>query len=238
MLRNRIDRLVAVLGVLLLLSGCTNAQPAALPTPPVELDTFDGVPRSRLVTHRVLEIDPGPDAAALFDRVMACYPAPSWFRPEITAELRAGARTYNSAGETVGQGVGVVMRIPLFSGVEVDRERERESMRRLKVAGSAGAFLQSLVTYRLKDRELDLMRGIEARARDRVAAGLAETAEQLAALREVAALENGRVDALTKLTTARLELVGLCSAEQSAGLSSYLRQFQPLEPGHRTRGDR
>ena len=122
--------------------------------------------------------------------------------------------------------------VPAYTpALELDRERERESSRRQKVAASVGAFVGALVEWRLSGRELELLRSIEKRAQERVAMGVAETAEQLKALERVAALERERVQHLAKITQARLEMVGLCSAELADGVNTYMRRYAPVDGG-------
>lgn len=196
------------------------------------------MPRAHIVTAAPLHIDPGPDSAALFQRVIECYPSPSWFRPEVTFEARAGSRQFDATGASVGPGGSIVVRVPLFSALEVDRERERESMRRVQIAQAVATYLEALVQHRLTDRALVLHRQLEARARKRVAAGVAETAEQVDYMRKVADLEAQRVTWLSKAVAARTHLVAMCSANQAGGLDQYLRRFQPVEPGHDVRGER
>lgn len=236
MLRSNPERWAVLGALLLLLVGCQAGEPGK--TTPHDLASFDGVPRAHIVTAAPLHIDPGPDSAALFARVIQCYPAPSWFRPEITAEARIGSRTFDATGASVGPGGSIVVRVPLFSSLEVDRERERESARRVQIAQAVSTFLEALVQHRLTDRAIVLHRQLEARARQRVAAGVAETAEQVQYMRQVAELEAQRVTWLSKATSARTHLVGMCTEDQAGGLDQYMRRFQPLEPGHDVRGDR
>jgi hypothetical protein len=222
--------------LVLLLAGCSRADVPSGPPPdtPGAIPTFDGVARSHIVTAPPLHIDPGPDALALFNRVVECYPSPSWFRAELAAELRGASKnvsSYDGSTSTNGSGAALVLRVPLYSTQEAEREREREAARRLKVAGSVGAFVEALVSYRLAERELELLRGIEARSRARVQAGVAETAEQIKALRDVAALELKRVELLTKIVTARVELVGLCQNDRAEALNTYLTRFNARQPG-------
>lgn len=224
--------------VLAIASGCSRAEPTGRPPadPPGAVPLFDGVPRSHLITAAPLAIDPGPDALALFHRVLDCYPAPSWFRGELAAEMRTGSRnlsSFDGSTSTSGSGAALVLRVPLYSTQEAEREREREAQRRLKVAQSVGVFVEALVAHRLAERELELLKGIEARSRARVAAGVADTAEQLKALREVAAVEMKRVEQLAKIVTARVELVGLCQVDKADALNNYLKRFNASEPGHR-----
>lgn len=230
MLRNRID--LAGLLLVLACAGCSAETDDKAPPTPHKLPVFDGLPRSHLITSSPLKIDPGPDADDLFARVMACYPARSLFRAELHAEARAGKVSSGLDGSTAsGPGAGVVLRVPLWSSMELDRERERESARRQKVSASVGVFVGALVEWRLAGRELELLRSIERRAQERVAAGVAETAEQLKALERVAALERERVQHLAKITQARLEMVGLCSAELVDGVNTYMRRYAPIHEG-------
>lgn len=231
--RSSRDRFAALALAVLVLPACSAEQAT-----PHDLAPFDGVPRAHIVTAAPLHIDPGPDSAALFARVIECYPAPSWFRPEVTAEARVGSRTFDQTGASVGPGGSIVIRVPLWSTIEADREREREAQRRVLVAQSVAAFIAAIVEHRLTDRALVLHRQLEARSRARVAAGVTETAEQVEAMRRVVELEHQRVQWLQKATAARVHLVAMCQAEQAPGLDSYLRRFQPLEPGHDIRKDR
>lgn len=230
MLRSRLERGVIV-ALVLACGGCSAETDDKAPTPH-KLPVFDGQPRSHLITASPLKIDPGPDADELFARVMACYPARSLFRAELHAEARTGKIGGGLDGSGAnGPGAGVVLRVPLWSALELDRERERESSRRQKVAASVGAFVGALVEWRLSGRELELLRSIEKRAQERVAMGVAETAEQLKALERVAALERERVQHLAKITQARLEMVGLCSAELADGVNTYMRRYAPVDGG-------
>ncbi len=228
MLRNRVDLLGLLLAVACV--GCSAEPDDKGPPTPHKLPVFDGQPRSHLITASPLKIDPGPDADELFARVMACYPARSLFRAELHAEARTGkiGGGLDGSGAT-GPGAGVVLRVPLWSAMDLERERERESARRQKVAGSVGSFVGALVEWRLAGRELELLRSIEKRAQERVAAGVAETAEQLKALERVAALERERIQHLAKITQARLEMVGLCSAELVEDVNTYMRRYAPID---------
>lgn len=229
MLRNRVDLAGLLLAVACV--GCSAEPDDKGPPTPHKLPVFDGQPRSHLLTASPLKIDPGPDADDLFARVMACYPARSLFRAELHAEARAGKVGAGLDGAAAGPGAGVVLRVPLWSAMDLERERERESSRRQKVAASVGAFVGALVEWRLAGRELELLRSIEKRAQERVAVGVAETAEQVKALERVAALERERIQHLAKITQARLEMVGLCSAELADGVNTYMRRYAPINEG-------
>lgn len=227
MRRSSLDRWFLVLVLAAVCSACS-AEPDEKPTPH-RLPLFDGQPRSHLITSQPLQIDPGPDAEELFARVMQCYPSPSLFRAELHAEARSGRVVQSDGSLSSGPGASVILRVPLWSALELDRERERESARRQKAAGSVGVYIGALVEWRLAGRELELLRSIERRAQERVALGVAETAEQIAAVERVAALERERVQHLAKITQARLEMLGLCSSDKAEGLQTYMKRFTPID---------
>ena len=232
------DRLAAAAAaaVLLLLTGCSRAEPVQLPTVPNPVPTFDGVPRARIMTADPLRIEPGPDAQALYQRVLDCYPARSLFRAELSGEVRAAQRSATFDNGAAGSGAALVLRVPLYSSAEIDRERERESARRSKAAAAVGQFVEQLVQWRLTDRELMIWKRIEARSADRVAIGVTETAEQLEAEKRVYMLESKRVEQLALLTRSRLELIGMCGETQAPGLNAYMQRFHRIDLNSRAEG--
>jgi hypothetical protein len=122
--------------------------------------------------------------------------------------------------------VGVVARIPLYSALEIDREREREFQRRKAVAGAVGALTQTLAERAVVARKLSLFRALEKRAQERVAIGVAETGEQVQHLKEVAELEGRLNEARAKVVEARMTFVGLRAEGVPADrVDAYIRQF-------------
>ena len=81
---------------------------------------------------------PALDADAIFKAVLACYPERSKF--DIDVDLRAAIRSsdvLDLQDTATGLGksyVGIVASMPLYSGKELDREKEREYMRRKDTA--------------------------------------------------------------------------------------------------------
>jgi hypothetical protein len=55
-------------------------------------------------------------------------------------------------------GVGVVARLPLYSAMELDQEREREYMRRTELADATGHFVCLLAERQKHARQLELVR--------------------------------------------------------------------------------
>lgn len=172
-----------------------------------------------------------PDTRALFDLVMACYPESSYFRGEIALEGRARnhrAATLADDGTLTGGGrvqLALVAKLPLYSAVELDREREREYMRRGKVADSVGAFVREVAKRHKLGRELDLARALESRAQERVAVGVAETAEQVRYMERVADIEASLIESRGVLEKARLEMLGHCATHRTQAVDDTLSEW-------------
>ena len=184
--------------------------------PPWHLPRFDGAddPRDQPPAG-ALEPPPVLDARGLYDLVITCFPSPTWWKPEIALEGRYSNQQGDSnaliqtAAETSTY-AGIVARIPLYSSLELDREREREAMRRTVVAQNVGKIEQLLAARAIARRELGLWRAIEARSSRRVAAGVTETKEQIDAIAKVAGIESTLMTVSADLTAAKLLLVGMC----------------------------
>jgi len=209
--------LVVIAWLMGLLGGIAIGQAqAAEPQPtPWHLPRFDGGddPRER-PPGGTLEPPPVLDARGLYDLVVTCFPTRSWWQPEIALEARYAnsdkvAAQVAQAAESSTY-AGIVARIPLYSALEVDREREREAMRRTVVAQNVGKIEQLIAARTIARRELSLWRSIENRSSRRVAAGVAETREQIDAIAKVAGLESTLLTVAADLTAAKLLLVGMC----------------------------
>lgn len=199
------------------LTGCARAESsrAEPPAPPWHLPRFDGAvePREQPPDGK-LNPPPVLDARGLYDLVITCFPTRSWWQPEIALEARyangnQGSAQVAQAAESTTY-AGIVARIPLYSALELDREREREAMRRNVVAQNVGKIEQLIAARTIARRELELWLSIEARSSRRVAAGVAETREQIDAITKVAGLESTLLSVAAELTAAKLILVGLC----------------------------
>lgn len=235
------------------LAGCTllawsagpvTDPPAAAPTPadqdqPFLLPTYSGESPSLHAPDKPPASGAAPDARELYERALACWPVRSLFRGEVTLEGRLrnerGLYLDDSSGLSSGSSrasAALVARIPLYSAIELDREREREWSRRVRVAESAGAFVSVLAERDKLRRQLDLLRALERRSQERVRAGVAETAEQVAFMEKVAASEGEIVRLSGALQKARIELLGNCHELQADALDAHIKQ---LLASHRSR---
>lgn len=174
-----------------------------------------------------------PDARDLFERTLNCWPVPSFMRAEVGLEGRVRserAQTMDEDGaiRSAGRvGVSLVARLPLYSALELDREREREYMRRTKLADATGNFISILAERQKHMRQLELLRALERRAQERVKAGISETNEQVAFMEKVAATEGELLKQSGQLQKARLELIGHCSPSQADSVDSFILQYIP-----------
>lgn len=210
----------AVLLVWMLLSGCAGAADNGKEhlAPPWHLPRFDGSTADD--TDRAQPpagtLEPGPvvDYRSLYDLVITCYPTRSWWKPEIAVEGRLAQGNKQSSAVVqsaeASTYVGIVATVPLYSAMELDRERERERLRRGEIATAVGKLVGLVADREIHHRELGLMRAIEDRSGRRVAAGVAETAEQITAIRNVAQLESKLIQNRADLQAQALVIVGMC----------------------------
>jgi hypothetical protein len=198
-----------------------------------ELPTYSGQKPSYHAPEKPSVPSQLPDARELYERTLNCWPAPSFMRAEVALEGRVRSertQTMDSDGTVRSggrAGVGVVARLPLYSAMELDREREREYMRRTKLADATGNFLSILAERQKHVRQLELMRALERRAQERVKAGITETSEQVGYLEKVAGLEGELLKQSGMLQKARLELIGHCSSAQADDVDRYILQYIP-----------
>lgn len=199
---------------------------------PFLLPTYSGESPSIHPPEKPPTPAPAPDARDLYERALACWPVRSLFRGEVTLEgrVRNDRSLYldESSGLSSGSSrasAALVARIPLYSAIELDREREREWARRVRVAESAGQFVSVLAERDKLRRQLDLLRALERRSQERVRAGVAETAEQVGFLEKVAAAEGEIVRLSGALQKARIELLGNCHELQADALDAHIKQL-------------
>ena len=121
---------------------------------------------------------PALDSDAIFKSVLGCFPEKSKY--DIDVNLRASLRSNDvldleDAATSLGKNyVGIVATMPLYSGKELDREKEREYVRRKDTATAVAAFVTAIASRNHAIRELALYRSLEARSAIRVQQGLSK----------------------------------------------------------------
>ncbi len=178
----------------------------------------------------VLKAPALPDARELYERTLACWPSASHFRVELSLEHQLGQRAELSPDPQAlpmawGSSTSLVARLPLYSAIELDRARERESSRRHRAAEAVGHWLTQLADRQRIRQELDLMKTMERRARQRVLLGIVDSNEQVKYLERVADLEGHWLRHHGQIERSRLELLGFCAHDRADGLDRWLRRY-------------
>jgi hypothetical protein len=186
----------------------TNAQaePWVLPT----LDGTEGIS-----TPGAVRPAPEPlDARRIWDAALQCWPARSYFRGELSAVARVNnvnTTTLTETGVTTSRSyVGLVASIPLYSATEIDRERDREYRRRVDAAKVVEELIASTTKVHTTEREVELFRALERRAQERVRYGVADSTEQVAALKALAEAEGRLAEQRGKAIAAKLAAEATC----------------------------
>ncbi len=175
---------------------------------------------------------PALDADAIYQAVLGCYPEKSKFN--IDVDLRAAIRSsdvLDLEDNATGLGksyVGIVANMPLYSGKELDREKEREYMRRKDTAKAVADFISAIAGRNHAVRELALYRSLEARSAVRVQQGVTEATEQVGYLEKVASSQDKLINEETKIMESRLLLAGMCDPKNAETIGSWLKKVSAV----------
>lgn len=175
---------------------------------------------------------PALNPDAVYQTVLRCYPEKSHF--DIDIALRASVRSADVLDETdlssgLGKSyVGIVANMPLYSSQELNREREREYMRRKDTAKAVADFIAAIAGRNQSMRELALYRSLEARSAIRVQSGIVEATEQVGYLEKVATAQEKLVKEETKIIESRLLLAGMCDPTNAAQVGGWLERLSQL----------
>ncbi len=197
----------------------------ALATPLWAEDVPHALPEFQTLPHVL------PNPRELYQRALDCWPGPSHFRAELSLEGRLSPRAnawIDSGGQiTSGSPISasLVARLPLYSATELDREREREWLRRRRAAEAVGQLLSQLADRQRLRQEWGLMKALERRARLRVISGIVDSSEQVRYMERVADLEGQLLRQRGQIERSRLELLGFCDQAHAEALDAHLRVF-------------
>lgn len=175
---------------------------------------------------------PALDSDAIFTSVLGCFPERSKY--DIDVNLRASIRssdvldledTTTSLGKSY---VGIIATMPLYSGKELDREKEREYVRRKDTASAVAAFVTAIASRNHAIRELALYRSLEARSAIRVQQGIIEASEQVGYLEKVASSQEKLINEETKIMESRLLLSGMCDPKNAETIGGWLKKVSAV----------
>ena len=205
---------------------CTCLSLAATPLP--AQDTAHALPEYQLQNLQL------PDSQILYQRTLDCWPSASHFRVELSLEGRVGQSSQSwidpngrYMADISPLGASLVARLPLYSANELDREREREWLRRRRAAEAVGQLITHLADRQRIRQELNLMKTLEVRARKRVISGIVDSSEQVRYMERVAELDGQLLRQQGHIERSRLELLGFCGQTHFAEMDRYLRTQIP-----------
>ena len=179
---------------------------------------------------------PNIDADAVYEYVLACYPAASKWNLDVNlrAQIANNPETniLSSAGtsttELGSNYVAIVASLPLYSSKELNREKEREAMRRQTVATIVADFIAAIASRNHSIRELALYRSLETRSALRVQQGISEAKEQMAYLEKVATSRESLIKQEAKIMESRLKLSGLCDPLNARTINTWLKNISAV----------
>ena len=194
---------------------------------PFELPTLSGEKADYNGYINPLEPAPRLDADGIFQQAVNCYPEPSKFNLELS--LEGGLRSQGvvtADNTTIGKEyVGIVARMPLYSTKEMNREREREYMRRTKTSELIGTFLSAIANRNHAQREIALYRALESRSQVRVQKGIIGTDEQVSYMEKLMGAHKTLIQSEAEITSARLAIVGQCGEDKRPHLNAWLKRM-------------
>ncbi|WP_050987959.1 hypothetical protein [Thiothrix nivea] len=164
--------------------------------------------------------------------LLACYPEKSKF--DIDVDLRAAIRSsdvLDLQDTTTGLGksyVGIVASMPLYSGKELEREKDREYSRRKDTAKAVAGFIASIAGRNHTIRELALYRSLEARSAARVKEVVTEANEQVGYLEKVASSQEKLIEEEAKIMESRLLLSGMCDPKNAKQIGGWLKKISAV----------
>lgn len=170
---------------------------------------------------------PKIDGDAIFKLVNRCYPLKSGFGLDIS--LKAGATYKDTASSnqinTLDSNryyAGIVANMPLYSDVEIDKERKLEYQRRMQTTDTIKAMLEGVAKKRRSERLMGLYEALEARSKARVKDGLTPVEEQIIYLEKVATTQGELDQANATIEASRLALIGQCRPEVEEQVNDYI----------------
>jgi hypothetical protein len=212
--------------LLLAFSLCAYAEEPTKTVPPYQVPTFTGEDTDWHKMKPAINPAKTVDADLIVETVNACYPVPSM---NVELGLKVGA-TFKppSTGQMVQSldasqyYAGIVATMPLYSGVEIDKEQKLAIERKLNTANVVAQMLTALSTKRRAERMLGLYLSLEKRSQKRVQEGIVAVEEQIAMLEKVATTQ-GELDAANaQIEGSRLSLIHQCKPEDTERLNNFI----------------
>lgn len=210
--------------LLLAFSACAYAE--EIPAPPYQVPTFTGEELEFKQIKPAINPAKTVDADLITHTINACYPVPAM---NLDVNLRVGSnfRPTSGAGtiqtaDSANYYAGVVASMPLYSGVEIDKEQKLAIDRKEKTAGLVAQMLTALSTKRRAERMLTLYASLEKRSQKRVADGIVAVDEQIGYLEKVATTQGELDGANAQIEGSRLALIHQCTDNDIERLNNFI----------------
>jgi hypothetical protein len=196
---------------------------------PFEIPTFTGAPVDYHNVKPAIDAKKKIDGDAIFQIINRCYPLKSGFGLEINLRGGVNYKPTPSTGSTTVQTydsqsyyAGIVANMPLYSDIEIDKDRKVEYQRREQTAMTIKEMLTAVAAKRRAERMMGLYSSLEKRAQARISTGVAPVDEQIGYLEKVATTQ-GELDAAeAAIEGARLALIGQCRPEVLDEVNNYI----------------
>jgi hypothetical protein len=192
---------------------------------PYQVPTFTG----ENIDFHEIKPEPNPaktvDADLIVKTVNACYPVPA-MNLDVSVKVGTNYRPNNAntiqTVDSANYYAGVVASMPLYSGVEIDKEQKLAIDRKEKTAGLVAQMLTALSTKRRAERMLTLYASLEKRSQKRVADGIVAVDEQIGYLEKVATTRGELDTANAQIEGARLALIHQCTDNDIERLNNFI----------------
>ncbi len=193
---------------------------------PYAMPTFTGEPVNWHKIKPAINPLKAIDGDYLFNQVNKCYPIKPW---GITVKLKGGVNYRETVANEIASSdsskyyAGIVFNMPLYSGVEIDKEANREYNRRLKTSDIIAKLMTSVAKKRRAERLMGLYLSLEKRSQERVKQGIVSVDEQILYLEKTAQTQADLDTANAEIEGARISLVAQCRPEVSEKVDSLIR---------------
>ena len=157
--------------------------------------------------------------------INACYPVAP-MNLDVSLKVGTNYRPTSSAtiqtADSASYYAGVVASMPLYSGVEIDKEQKMAIDRKEKTANLVASMLTALSTKTRAERMLTLYASLEKRSQKRVADGIVAVDEQIGFLEKVATTRGELDTANATIEGARLALIHQCTDNDIERLNNFI----------------
>jgi hypothetical protein len=226
---NKINLPAATL-FLALVAGTTAADEMPDDKPPIiepyQIPTFTGEPVDWHKMKPAIDSKKAVDGDAIFNVINKCYPLKSGFGLDIS--LRSGVNYKPNNNNTIqtydsqSYYAGIVANMPLYSDIEIDKDRKIEYQRRMQTTSTIKEMLSAIAAKRRAERMMGLYLSLEKRSQARIAEGIAPVEEQIGYLEKVAATQGEMDTASAEIESARLALIGQCRSDEVERVNNYI----------------